>query len=200
MGYYDEFRVSVPEASAGSYRVERFTVSPEAAEFDAMRAAFRGGRSVPAGTYTRLMCGGRLWMSDTPDEISDHVHFMRRAEGRVLIHGLGLGMVARGCAIGGKVTSLTVVEFSPEVIALVGPWLHDVCAAHGVALEVIEGDAMTWQPAKGLRWDAAWHDIWENISAGNLADMKRLHRRFARRASWQGSWARGMCERYAGCG
>ena len=49
------YQVDVPEGVSGSWKVSRFTVSKEAAKFEAMRAIFGGsGRGVPAGTYTSL--------------------------------------------------------------------------------------------------------------------------------------------------
>lgn len=181
--------VTVPEGVSGDWRVERFTVSEEDAQMDRIRNMFKGRRSVDAGTYTRLMRGGYLVMSDTRDEKSDHSYFVRAATGHVLINGLGLGMVLNAVLQKPDVTHVTVVEASADVIALVGPHYA------GPRVTIVHSDAMTYQPPKGERFGAVWHDIWDDITADNLEDMKTLHRRYGRRTDWQGSWARELCER-----
>lgn len=40
-----------------------------------------------------------------------------------------------------------------------------------------------------------WHDVWDYIDANNLTQMHALHRKYGRRADWQGSWCRDQCER-----
>ena len=62
-------------------------------------------------------------------------------------------------------------------------------------LNIICADALEWKPPKGTRYNAVWHDIWDNICGDNLDDMKKLHRKYGRRTNWQGSWCRDQCER-----
>lgn len=154
--------------------------------------AFKGGgRSCRPGTYTRLMRGSTLVMSDTPDEKRDHYDFVRRARGHVLIHGLGLGMVL-GAVLGKlEVSSVTVIELSQDVINLVGASYDDP------RVTIVCADALTWEPPKGARFGAVWHDIWDDICSDNREDMKLLHRRYGRRSTWQGSWGRELMEYYA---
>ena len=190
----DRHKVDVPEGVSGDWRVERFAVSDEAAALHQLREAInahRGRMGVKAGTYTRLMRGGTLVMSDTQDEIADHLGFIGAARGRVLIHGLGLGMCAEAALRKPEVEHVLVVELSPDVVSLVGPTLE---GRYGDRLEVRQGDAYTWRWEPGTRWDVVWHDIWDNISGDNLPEMHRLHRRFGGRCAWQDSWARYLCE------
>jgi hypothetical protein len=59
-----------------------------------------------------------------------------------------------------------------------------------------QGDCLTFNWPKGTRWDCVWHDVWDNLCAGNLrkgseADpfsYEEMHRKFGRRCNWQGSW------------
>jgi spermidine synthase len=90
-----------------------------------------------------------------------------------------------------EVEHVTVVEQSEDVIKLV--------ASHyeGPRVTIVHADAMTYQPPTGAKFGAVWHDIWDDICADNLDEMKILHRRYGRRTVWQGSWARELCERYA---
>jgi spermidine synthase len=183
--------VTVPEGQSGEWRVERFTVSEEAAKFDHLRSMFSSRRYTPAGRYTRLMRGGTVVMSDTRDEKRDHVSFVQAARDHVLIHGLGLGMVLQAVLQKPEVECATVIESSADVIALVAPHYA------GPRVEIIHADAMTWTPPKASFFGAVWHDIWDDICADNLEQMKTLHRRYGRRSAWQGSWAREYCERQA---
>ena len=130
-------------------------------------------------------------MSDTPDEKRGHYRFVWSAKGHVLINGLGLGMVLGAVLQNPAVTKATVVEISPDVIALVAPSYRDP------RVSIVCGDALTIEIEKGAKFGAVWHDIWDNICADNLEAMKTLHRRYGRRAEWQGSWARHLCERWS---
>lgn len=189
------YKVDVPVGVSGEWEVERRVVTEDEAKLGAMRAAFSmgagRGRHVPAGTYTGLKRNGYLVMSDTPDEIRDFMEFVRMAEGNVLINGLGLGVVTNAVLLKDDVEHVTVVESSEDVISLVAEhWL----AKHPERLTVIAADAMEYKPPKGERYNAVWHDIWDDICSDNLPAMKTLHRKYGRRSDWQGSWCRGLCE------
>jgi len=190
---WERHKVDVPEGASGDWAVERFSVTPEEESFEKMRCAFnpqRVARFAPVGDYTRLVRGNGVVMSDTPDEIMDHMEPMRRARGRCLVNGLGLGMVAEGMLRRPDVERVTVVELSEDVIALVGPHYR---ARHGDRLEIVHGDAFEWVPPRGVRYDVVWHDIFDDISADNLPLMTRLKRRYCRRCDWQGCWAEDQC-------
>ena len=175
-------KVEIPEGTSGAWRVERFDVSESEARFANIR-----GRYIRPGTYTRLMRGGTVVMSDTPAEMNDHYMAVRHAKDHVLIHGLGLGMVLDACLEKPNVSKATVIELSEEVISLVAPFYK---AKWGDKVEIIHADALVWTPPKQSFFGMVWHDIWDYICADNLDDMKRLHRRYGRRCEWQGSWAR----------
>ena len=196
MSYMERMAVTVPEGTSGDVRVERFTVSESASRLDAVLNLGKGtGRHCQPGTYTRLLRGRQLWMSDTLDERSDHVGFVYRVEstgaGHVLVNGLGLGMVLAGLVHVPTVRRIDVCEIDPDVIALVGPHVTELGRDHGIAVDVRQGDAFapldTW--GKGYRWDAAWHDIWPTITADDYEDHKRMRRTYRSRVTWQGVWA-----------
>ncbi|MFB1500846.1 hypothetical protein [Thiocapsa sp. N5-Cardenillas] len=179
-------KVVIPEQAVGEWRVERFrTDNPERALHYALH-----GRPVPVGEeFTRLMRGQTLVMSDTPAEMRDHIRAVFHAKGRCLMNGLGLGMVLKAILLKPEVTAVTVIEKAPEVIAMVAPHYRDP------RVEIIEADAFTFTPPKAVRYQMVWHDIWDSICSDNLPEMHRLHRRYGRRADWQGSWCRWQCER-----
>ncbi len=189
---WKRFKVNVPEGESGDWCVEKFEVSEQDAKRERLRAMMGSGRGVPAGHYTRLMRGRQLVMSDTPDEIHDHLEswFQAKANGgSVLIHGLGLGMIAIAIAELDNVTDVTVIERSADVIKLVGPMLERFSK-----VTIVHADAYTWQPPKGHRYQVVWHDIWDDLCTDNLPEMTTLHRRYGRRCDWQGSWGKHFLE------
>lgn len=183
--------VDVPEGASGNWRIERFSVSEEEANFSRIRSMFRRTeRSVDAGNYTRLMRGSTVVMSDTIAEKRDHWEFVAAAKGVVLINGLGLGMVLNAVLQKPEVERAIVVEKSVDVLALSAPHYR---AKFGDKAEIVLADALTFQPPKSVRFGAVWHDIWDFICGDNLEQMKALHRRYGRRTDWQGSWCRDLC-------
>lgn len=198
MSWHEKYQVSLPVGRSGDCEIREMKVDAKDAAWERLRAVVGGhGRWVPEGTYTGLYRKGTLWMSDTPDEIRDHICAIaeaRRRGGTVLVTGLGLGMVAaamlrevEGARDEVPVERVIVVEIDPDVIALVAPTLQ---ARFGDRLEIVQADAYQWKPPAGVRFSVAWHDIWATLCIDNLAEMGRLHRRFARRVDWQGSWGR----------
>lgn len=193
----DHWKVDVPEGESGDYKVERFTVNQD----DSVMSFLTGkGRGVPSGTYTRLK-GPGCWfgpvMSDTPDEYRDHFEAIYRATGHVLLNGLGIGCVLQCCAEKRKprVTKITVIEKSEDVIALVGPHYEE---KYGDRIEIIHADAFEYKPPKGVRYGMVWHDIWNDMCEDNLPQMHKLHRKYGRRTDWQGSWGRTRIEALRG--
>lgn len=174
--------VTVPDGVCGNWRVETFTVSEKEARFANINV--RGYQMIYPGTYKRLMRGKTVVMSNTPMEVRTNMGFIFRARGNVLVNGLGLGMVLTAILGNPDVSAVTVIEKHAEVIQLVGPSFTDS------RVSIIHADALEWKPPPGIRYDAVWHDIWDDITEDNLPDMKLLSRRYGRRANWQGCWAR----------
>lgn len=132
---------------------------------------------------------GTVMMSDTEMERRTNRYFLMQANGDVLIGGLGLGMILLATQAKEEVNSITVVEIHQEVIDLVVPQLQ----LNG-KVNVICGDILEWYPPKGVMYDVMYFDIWNGLCEDNYDDMKRLHRRFARRLNrenpncWMSCW------------
>ena len=183
-----EIKVDVPDGKSGDWEVSTFEISEADAEFGNIRAMFsftNRGRTIEAGTYKRLTRNGQAIMSNTPAEISDHICFIYRAKkngGSILINGLGLGVALVAILESERVESVTVIEKSEDVIALVTPsFIHDE------RVGIIHADAFDWKPPKGVRYSSAWHDIWDDICEDNLSEITKLHRKYGKRCDWQGS-------------
>lgn len=138
----ERYKVNIPEGKSGDWEVKKFTVSEDDAKWDALRSIGRGGRYTPTGTYTSLTRNGQVIMSDTPNEIQDHLEFIRRAKGKVLINGLGLGMVLKAVLDKSEVEYVTVIEKSPHVISLVAPYFQ---VNYENKVKIIWADAYTYK-------------------------------------------------------
>jgi hypothetical protein len=90
--FYD---LPVTDGKSGSWTLDTFTISQEKAHMLSLRADVTGNQNeyIPPGKYRRLSNNGEVVMSNTPMEINTCMEFIERATGRVLINGLGLGMV-----------------------------------------------------------------------------------------------------------
>ncbi len=183
-----KLEITVPDGKCGKWAVETFEITERDASYSRVREVLRPGSMVSPGIYKRLMRGNTVVMSNTQMEVRTNRPVIHAATGRVLINGLGLGMVLTAILQKDCVHEVWVIESSVEVIQLVGPSFTD----HRV--RIIHADAMTYVPPKGVRFDVVWHDIWDGISAANLDEMIVLHRRYAQRTRWQASWARAECE------
>lgn len=175
-------KVSLPEMTKGAWSIQKFKVDTED-----WHSRLRG-RGVPFGTYTRLMRNGSLVMSDTPAEMHDHSYAVHMASGSCLLNGLGIGMVLKNILLKDSVRDVTVVEVSQDLIDLIAPHYNDN------RVSFVCSDAFDYQPPKRKRYGMVWHDIWDNICEDNLEGMAMLHRKYGRRADWQGSWCRAECE------
>ena len=194
--------VDVPVGVDGDWEIDRIVVDAEGASKSALHAqiaAYQGRREfpVPEGSYTRLRHHSQVVMSDTPSEMFDHAEFLRVAEGRVFIAGLGIGMVLQGVLNKPTVKHVTVVELSENVLRLVAP--HYQAKFGRDRLTILQGDATFWTPPRGTHknpFDAAWFDIWNDKCADNLDDISKIKKRWFRWAKWRGFWAEDQIRAY----
>lgn len=182
--------INVPDGKSGDWEIKTQIVG-EPDPLTKARAALREyGRIVPAGTYKILYRNHNVIMSNTPDEISDFMHFIYRAKGKVLINGLGLGVVVQALIDKPEVQEIIVIEKSEDVIKLVAPTYSS-----NPKVTIIHADAFEYQPPKGVMYDAVWHDIWDDICADNTEGMSKLHRKYGKKTKYQDSWCRDLCLR-----
>ncbi len=176
--------LNLKSGESGEWKLKRFTVTPQGAKMHNLGEIFNGrGRFILAGEYWGLFRNGNVIMSNTPAEIADHRKFIREASGKVLVGGLGLGMVLKYLLDKKSVTKVTVVEKSSDVIKLVASSYTD-----DPRVEIVNADIFEYKPTE--RYDCAWFDIWDDISGDEYPEMKKLHRRYARYVGWSDSWLR----------
>jgi len=142
-----------------------------------MRAIRDGGHlfTMLPGKYVRLAVNKQLMMSDTRMERLSNQEFIQRANGHVLIAGLGIGLIIENIKdklATGMVQSITVIEKYKDVIKLVKPYFkHE-------KIKIVEADIMDWQPPTGMKYDTIYFDIWPTICEDNLPEISKLHNRF----------------------
>ena len=170
--YVWKHKVDVPAGQSGNVEIYKNEVTKAQARLLTMQMTYSQGmgRRAFQGTWTVMRVDGELMMSDTPDEFKDHSSFLYRAKGRVLIGGLGLGLVIKPLLEKPEIEHITVMEISPDVIKLVAPsYQHP-------KVTIVQADAYLWEPTE--KFDLIWLDIWPNISVDNLESMTQLRRRF----------------------
>jgi hypothetical protein len=196
-----KIKSGVPAGKSGSWEVEKFTITEAEAKFERMRHTVqamqgRGFRAPDPGNYTKLTRNGECIMSDTTAEMEDMRSLVNRAEGNVLIHGLGLGLATEICLQHPAVKSVTVIERSEDVLKLVEPYLTGKYSAsdgrhqypQGRCLTIIQADAFVWRPPKGVVYETIWSDIWDNLCTDNIAEFTKLRRIYCRKKKWHGFW------------
>jgi hypothetical protein len=176
----------VPEQEQGVAKIKHVTVTPRDAQFASMRRE----HLLREGTYCQLFVNGQLVMSDTPYERSTNGEIRNKAHGRVLIAGLGVGLILKPILENPEVEYVKVVEKHQDVIDLVAPhYTHD-------KLEVVCADIFHWKPEKGEKYNVIYFDIWPNICTDSLEDIAKLHQRgkfWLDRSDpkrWMDSWMR----------
>jgi len=175
-------KVKIPECEKGDWKIK--IVIPDRTDWSSLKQ----GREVPLGEpITILTRNGELVMSDTPAEQRDHYSALFRAEGSCLLNGLGIGMLLKNILLKPEVTDVTVVEISQDLIDLVSPYYTDP------RVTIVCANAFDYQPPKGKKYNMVWHDIWDTICASNLPEMTKLHRKYGKRTTWQGSWCKDRC-------
>lgn len=190
-----------PGMKSGPWSVEKFTVNKEEAKrfnLDVLMSRGSGLELIDPGTYIRLRHANRgIVMSNTPFEQRTCYEAYHHAVGRVLVNGLGLGMVLEGMLSKPEVTSIRVIEIDEHVIKLVGPHFKD-----DKRVEIIHADALTYRPPVGEKFDFAWHDIWDTYAnpddAPQMATLGRHYNKrvCARNAFWGRDFMRAEKRRY----
>jgi hypothetical protein len=184
--------VTVPVGERGDFVIKKIVVDSEGKDrWQYIKSMIGHGRGVPSGEYTALYRKGKIVMSDTPDEKRDHLRFVQISHGHVLIAGLGIGMVLQAVLLREEVDFVTVVELEADVIEMVQPHYEKMFPGK---FEVIHQSIFDFSPPKGIRYGAAWYDIWDEMSTDNRPEMIALSRKFGRRTEWQGSWGRDLVD------
>jgi len=184
------------------FLIEYFTVTKEDVERVQLRDMIKGTAEYEdfhSGKYVRLRDKTisenlGVIMSNTPMELKTNQEFIDKANGDVLIAGLGLGLVLLAIQDKQNIKTITVIEKEQEIIDLVKPQLplND-------KVMIIKADIFNWTTDK--KFDTIYFDIWNNICGDNYPEMVKLHRKFKWKLNrnnpncFMDSWRRDDCKR-----
>jgi hypothetical protein len=205
----------IPETEKDCAKIVHRVLTKDDVALENMRARMHGrpDRECPPGTYTVLhtrpmkkdgypdTTNWQVMMSDTPYELIAGRPLKVLAHGHVLILGLGLGATTIPVLAKDAVTSVTVIEKNKDVIDIVKPCLNDVPG--GSKLDVQWADAFKWKPAKGVKFNTIWMDIWPTICGDNLPEITKLKRKYSPlldrdgKRHWMGIWEEDYLRREA---
>ena len=189
--------INLPDSTRKDWQVVNFEISNEQSQITYLRSIhepYRRGYIKP-GKYVKLLYRGQCVMSNSTDEIKDHLDFIKNATGDILITGLGLGVCIHGLINENKYNKITVIEKSKEVIDLCGNQFKQ-----HKNIEIIHADAMTYQIPSEANYDCVWHDIWFDIDAIHYPLIKKLKSKFKDHAKWQGAWCEEIIKKdYSNC-
>ena len=148
----------------GNYRIARHTFIPGYYNYNGIEGyTFYYVRKPLIGTklmeLTPSLLGGaskyKDWMVDSPTDYRAMQIYAKRAYGKVLTTGLGLGLVTHELCKNDKVESITVVEISPTVIELIGGYLPK-----DNRIKIINDDFWKFIEQDNTEWDTIIVDLW----------------------------------------
>ena len=90
---------------------------------------------------TDLKIHGRIWMVDDPLQWLGMKELAKHSEGKVLVGGLGLGLVVHALLENSAVTQIDVVEINSDVISLIKP-----CLPGSEKMRVFPNDVLKFDP------------------------------------------------------
>lgn len=171
----------IPEGSSGNCQIEYFSVSEKDADFQSRMSIYSRdylGRHIDSGDFIRLMVNKDIMFSDCGGERYSNYEIVHNAHGKVLIAGLGLGMVLTTIVPKPEVERVVVVEISQDVINLVEPHIRNYLGKLSQKLEIVKSDIYEYVPTG--KFNTIFFDIWGNYSGDTYEDTKKLHRRFSK--------------------
>lgn len=167
-------QIAIPAAANGEwelawqeYRPYELFLRDDLILMDDLRQVPALGYFAEPFRYPSVLQGGREWMSIKPSEIESSLPAIDAAAGRVVTFGLGLGYFAYRAAAKESVSSVTVVELDPAVVALFKehilpqiPFKDKITVVQCDAFDYLEHRMSKDQP------DFVFMDIWHDIADG----------------------------------
>lgn len=163
---YKDMTKILKDGKVGNFELSHFEIGK-----DDMYAMLHG---IPSGKFIRLTNRGEVVMSDTSMEKRTNANFVRNAHGKVLIGGLGIGLILLAIQDKEEVEQITVVEKNKEVIELVGKQLP-----LNSKVSIVNDDVFTYKPL--FKYNTIYMDIWNYINKDVYKEeMKPLISRYRR--------------------
>lgn len=164
--YHNMFEI-LEDGKVGDFELSHFEIGEK--DFIAM---YRMG--ISAGRYVKLSHKGKCVMSDTDMEKRTNSSFVINAHGKVLIGGLGIGLILLAVQDKAEVEKITVIEKNREVIDLVASQLP----LNG-KVEIVNANVFDYVPSE--KYNTIYIDIWNYINDDVYQEqMKPLISRYRR--------------------
>lgn len=116
-------------------------------------------------SYPTVLEAGREWMTVTPNEVETMREAVAEARGRVCAFGLGLGYFALMAALKPEVSSVTIVERDPGVIALFQEHILPQFPDPG-KVRLVQADAFDFASRRMEQIEYAFVDLWHDVADG----------------------------------
>lgn len=108
-------------------------------------------------SYPEFKKGKTPWMSLVPHELMTMAKPIEEAKGKVLTYGLGMGYFAYMASRKKEVSSVTIIESDPEVIAFFNSYLAPLFPMDKI--EIVQSDAVKFASSSKEKYDFLFSDI-----------------------------------------
>ena len=130
-------------------------------------------------SYLALTEGNNIWMSLNPNEIETMKPYIEKANGNVLVLGLGMGYVPFMMALKKEVKSITIIEKDPEIIALFNSLIWP-SFKNKEKINIVQDDALNYVSKKNnrVKYNYLFADLWHSPEDGLslFVNLKRANR------------------------
>lgn len=180
--------LSIPQM--GEWSSGHWTLMHEKTHPPIVRGYFRGMQPWPTGFDGGnwvLRKKDTIWMSLSPMELESQGHHAFAARGRVLVMGLGMGVLLANVMRKGSVKEVVVVEREQAIIDMVRNQIERFRWAGARKVTFVCYDALKYEDISG--YDVALVDIWPSIGDTAIRrDMQRIARNVPAKeyAAWSG--------------
>ncbi len=166
--------IEIPEVKEGrwelkkeSYPAYRGVIADDMIITDGFREIPPLGFFKEEFAFPAVLEDGNEWMTLTPVDLDTSDYAIERARGKVVTFGLGLGYYAYMVSEKENVDSITVVEKSPDVIALFERYILPQFS-HPEKVRVVNADAFEYaeEVMPTEKFDVAFVDTWRDASDG----------------------------------
>ena len=164
--------VCFPQLKVGRWELARDSYAPYEAFPCGDIKVFADGREVPQlgffeqpFSFPVIKEDGREWMALKPNEIETMKDAIAKVRGRVTVFGLGLGYFTYMAARKETVSQVTVIEKSPEAIAIFTEFLLPQFPFED-KITIMEADAFDCLEAGRMSSDYAFVDLWHDSGDG----------------------------------
>ena len=167
----------IKDEKIGKTKVETFEITEQDSFYSKLRAQLNNKpeQIIEPGHYKRLIIDDEVVMSNTKMEIETHLEAINKAKGNILVAGLGLGMYLTAIKDKPEVKSITVIEYSKDIIELTGKYYNDD------KIKIINDDIFKYETDE--KFDLIWLDIWTYFDEDNLKEMELLRNKFSKNSN-----------------